>query len=80
MIECGLAFEGRFRRLSSNLHFVFLRVLRGSTMTCPTEVGPIEGLRKLSGIRENYREIRWIGLSKILSGAKLQMWPGLADL
>ena len=48
--------------------------------TCPTEVGPIEEMRKLLGIRENPREIRLIGLSKRLSGAKLQMWLGLADL
>ena len=49
-------------------------------MTCPTEVGLIKGMRKLSGIHENYREIRWIGLSKRFSGAILQMWLELADL
>ena len=37
-------------------------------------------MRKLSGIHENYREIRWIGLSKRFSGAILQMWLELADL
>ena len=50
-----------------------------AALTCPTEVGPIEEMRKLLGIRESPREIRLIGLSKRLPGAKLQMWLGLAD-